>query len=39
MKRDVKEMKDKQDTGNNDVPGDVLKLLWEDDRKIMTDDL
>lgn len=27
MKRDVKEMKDKQDTGNNDVPGDVLKLL------------
>jgi hypothetical protein len=32
----VKEMKDKKAIGNDDVPGDVLKLLGEDGLKIAT---
>jgi hypothetical protein len=30
------EIKDKQDTRDDDVPGDVLKLLGEEGLKIMT---
>ena len=32
----IKEMKDKKAIGNDDVPGDVLKLLGEDGLKIVT---
>jgi hypothetical protein len=32
----IKEMRNKKATGDDDVPGDVLKLLGEDGLKIMT---
>jgi hypothetical protein len=36
MKKAIKEMRNKKATGDDDVPGDVLKLLGEDGLKIMT---
>jgi hypothetical protein len=36
VEKAVKEMRDKKATGDDDVPGDVLKLLGEDDIKLMT---
>jgi hypothetical protein len=32
----IKEMWDKKTTGDDDVPRDVLKLLGEDDLRLMT---
>ena len=32
----IKEMRDKKGTGDDDVPGDVLKLLGEDGHSIET---
>jgi len=34
-KKTIKEMRDKKATGDEDVPGDVLKVLREDDLRIM----
>jgi hypothetical protein len=36
MNKAIKEMRDKKATGDDDVPGDVLKLLEEDGLKLMT---
>jgi hypothetical protein len=36
VEKSIKEMSDKKATGDNDVPGDVLKLLGEDGLKLMT---
>jgi hypothetical protein len=36
MEKAIKEMRDKKATGDDDVPGDVLKLLGEDGLGIMT---
>ena len=36
MEKAIKEMRNKKATGDDDVPGDVLKLLGEDGLKIMT---
>ena len=35
VEKSIKEMKNKKVTGDDDVPGDVLKLLGEDGLKIM----
>jgi hypothetical protein len=35
-KKDIKEMRDKKTTGDNGVPGDVLKLFGEDGTRLMT---
>jgi hypothetical protein len=32
----IKEMRDKKATGDDDVPGDVLRLLGEDSLRIVT---
>jgi hypothetical protein len=36
VEKAIKEMRDKKATGDDDVPGDVLKLLGEDGLKLMT---
>jgi hypothetical protein len=36
VEKDIKEMRDKKATGDDDVPGDVLKLLAEDGHRLMT---
>jgi hypothetical protein len=36
VEKAIKEMRNKKVTGDDNVPGDVLKLLGEDDLKIMT---
>jgi hypothetical protein len=36
MEKTIKEMKNRKATGDDDVPGDVLKLLGEGGLKIMT---
>jgi len=36
VEKDIKEMRNKEATGDDDVPGDVLKLLGEGGLKIMT---
>jgi hypothetical protein len=36
VEKGIKEMRDKKATGDDDVPGDVLKLLWEDGLKLRT---
>ena len=36
MGKDIKEMRNRKATGDDDVPGDVLKLLGEGDLKILT---
>jgi hypothetical protein len=36
LERAIKEMRDKTATGDNDVPGDVLKLLGEGGLRLMT---
>jgi hypothetical protein len=36
VEKAVKKTRYKKATGDNDVPGDVLKLLGEDDIRIMT---
>jgi hypothetical protein len=36
MEEATKELKDKKATGDDDVPGDVLKLLGEDGIRLMT---
>jgi hypothetical protein len=36
VEKAIKEMRDKKATGDDDVPGDVLKLLEEDGLRIMT---
>ena len=36
VEKAIKEMRNKKATGDDDVPGDVLKLLGEDGLKIMT---
>jgi hypothetical protein len=36
VEKAIKEMRNKKATGDNDVPGDVLKLLGEVGLKIMT---
>jgi len=36
MEKSIKEMRNKKATGDNDAPGDVLKLLGEGGLKIMT---
>jgi hypothetical protein len=36
VEKGMKEMRDEKATGDDDVPGDVLKLLGEDDLRIMT---
>jgi hypothetical protein len=36
VEKAIKEMRDKRDTGDDDVPGDVLKFLGEDSLKLMT---
>jgi hypothetical protein len=36
VEKAVKEMRDKKATGDDDVPGDVLKLLGEDGLRLMT---
>jgi hypothetical protein len=38
VEKAIKEMRDKKATGNDDVSGDVLKLLGEDGLKLMTAD-
>ena len=37
MEKAVKEMRNRKATGDDDVPGDVLKLLGEGGLKIMTE--
>jgi len=34
-KKTIKEMRDNKATGDEDVPGDVLKVLGEDELRIM----
>jgi hypothetical protein len=36
VQKAIKEMRDKKATGDDDVPGDVLKLLGEDGHSIVT---
>jgi hypothetical protein len=36
VEKAIKEMRDKKATGEDDVPGDVLKLLGEDGLRLMT---
>jgi hypothetical protein len=36
VEKATKEMRDKKATGDDDVPGDVLKLLGEDGLRLMT---
>jgi hypothetical protein len=36
VEKAIKEMSDKKATGDDDVPGDVLKLLGEDGLRLMT---
>jgi hypothetical protein len=36
VEKAIKEMRDKKATGDDDVPGDVLKLLGEDGLRLMT---
>jgi hypothetical protein len=36
VEKAIKEMRNKKATGDDDVPGDVLKLLGEDGLKLMT---
>jgi hypothetical protein len=36
VEKPIKDMRDKKATGDDDVPGDVLKLLGEDGLKLMT---
>jgi hypothetical protein len=36
VEKAIKEMRDKKATGDDDVPGDVLKVLGEDGLKLMT---
>jgi hypothetical protein len=36
VEKAIKEMRDKKTTGDDNVPGDVLKMLGEDGLKIMT---
>jgi hypothetical protein len=36
VEKAIKEMKDKKATGDDDVPGDVLKFLGEDGLRLMT---
>jgi hypothetical protein len=36
VEKAIKEMRDKRATGDNDVPGDVLKFLGEDGLRLMT---
>jgi hypothetical protein len=36
MEKAIKDMRDKKDTGDDDVPGDVLKLLGEDGLRVVT---
>jgi hypothetical protein len=36
VEKAIKEMKDKKATGEDDVPGDVLKMLVEDGLRLMT---
>ena len=36
VEKAIKEMRNRKATGDDDVPGDVLKLLGEDDLKILT---
>jgi len=36
VQKGIKEMRDKKATGDDDVPGDVLKLLGEDGHSIET---
>jgi hypothetical protein len=38
VEKAIKEMRDKKATGDDDVPGDVLKLLGEDGLNLMTTD-
>jgi hypothetical protein len=38
VEKAIKEMRDKKATGDDDIPGDVLKLLGEDGLRLMTDD-
>ena len=37
MEKAIKEMRNKKATGDDDVPGDVLKLLGEGGLKILTE--
>jgi hypothetical protein len=36
VEKAIKEMRDKKATGDDDVPGDLLKLLGEDGLRLMT---
>jgi hypothetical protein len=36
VEKAIKEMRDKKATGDDDIPGDVLKLLGEDGLRLMT---
>jgi hypothetical protein len=36
VEKAIKELRDKKATGDDDIPGDVLKLLREDSVKLMT---
>jgi hypothetical protein len=36
VEKAIKEMRHKKATGNDDVPGDVIKLLGEDGLRLMT---
>jgi len=36
MEKSIKDMKDKKPTGDEDAPGDVLKLLGEEVLRLMT---
>ena len=36
MEKAIKEMRNRKATGDDDVPGDVLKLLGESDLRILT---
>ena len=36
VQKAIKEMRDKKAIGNDDVPGDILKLLGEDGHSIAT---
>ena len=38
MEKAIKEMRDKKTIGDDDVPGDVLKLLGEDGLRLVTAD-
>jgi hypothetical protein len=36
VEKAIKEMRDKTATGNDDVPGDAIKLLGEDSLRLIT---